>query len=298
VLIDYTMNAQTNINAPTVNAFTPLGVIDKPFIGGALYIMSMVGVYKIQSKIKPFRLYIGSSVNVKIRWQDHRYKLGKQKHSSIILQNHVNKYGIKDLEFKLITSCEKSELIEQEQYFIDLYNPYFNVVKKIGSHNIDTSKSIGQKIAESNRNRPKVIGRKLSEETRAKIGAANRGHKASPETKRLMSEQRIGNRYGTFSKGIKRPPFTEERKAKLSASKKGKKPPPFSEEHKRRISIAQLGKTRITKKSVSVLNTKTGEIYPSITRAAIACGINKMWLINRIDGRAKNYSEFIRYNSK
>ena len=61
--------------------------------------MVQSGIYKIESKIKPERIYIGSAKNIQFRWNLHKRELLNKKHHSHKLQWHVNKYGIDDLRF-------------------------------------------------------------------------------------------------------------------------------------------------------------------------------------------------------
>lgn len=134
------------------------------------------GIYKIESKING-RIYIGSSSNIIRRWKLHKNELKRGVHHSIILQNHVNKYGIDDLIFTIVKECDDVDLIKNEQKYIDKYNPYFNV----------------RKIADSN------MGIKRSKETKEKISLANKGKKLSKITKQKMAERMNGNKY---TKGI------------------------------------------------------------------------------------------------
>ena len=60
------------------------------------------GIYKIVSKIRPDRMYIGSSINIPKRWREHISNLKKNKHHSKQLQNHFNKYGEADLQFSIL----------------------------------------------------------------------------------------------------------------------------------------------------------------------------------------------------
>ena len=165
------------------------------------------GIYKIQSIIKPNKLYIGSAINIGARWRKHLCELKKGKHGSIILQNHCNKYGIKDFEFYILEECSKETLLIREQFYMDMYNPYFNI----------------RKIAKSN------FGMKFSEEHKRKIGEAGKGRKHTEEAKKKMSITRIKN--GSFK-------ISEEAKKKMSVAKKGR---PLSEEHKYNISLATKG---------------------------------------------------------
>ena len=34
-------------------------------------VMKISGIYKIESKLKPERIYIGSTININIRWNKH-----------------------------------------------------------------------------------------------------------------------------------------------------------------------------------------------------------------------------------
>jgi len=91
------------------------------------------GIYKIESKIKPERIYIGSSFDVRRRWSSHLSYLRINKHGNDKLQRHYNKYGKEDLVFSLLLGCETGSLLIHEQYFLDALDPYFNVTRTAGS---------------------------------------------------------------------------------------------------------------------------------------------------------------------
>lgn len=93
----------------------------------------MIGIYKISSLIKPNRIYIGSALNIKRRWNKHKSDLKNNKHHSIKLQRHYNKYGIDDLIFEIIEECVIDCLIDWEQHYIDKTHTYFNTCKIAGS---------------------------------------------------------------------------------------------------------------------------------------------------------------------
>jgi group I intron endonuclease len=95
--------------------------------------MANSGIYKIESKSHPDRIYIGSAVNIGNRWYEHLKKLKRNTHHSKKLQNHFNKYGESDLQFSILLGCDKEDLIKIEQYFLDSYNPWFNICKKAGN---------------------------------------------------------------------------------------------------------------------------------------------------------------------
>ena len=88
------------------------------------------GVYKIICEGNS-KTYIGSSVNIKERWQQHLALLRSNKHSSIYLQNSYNKYGEDSLKFEVLARLiEFSEevLRDLEWYYIEKYQPAFNTI--------------------------------------------------------------------------------------------------------------------------------------------------------------------------
>ena len=129
------------------------------------------GIYKIQSKSKPNRYYIGSSIDVKNRWRQHLNGLRNNKHGNPRLQNHYNKYGEDDLFFSIIVGCEAETLLMNEQYFIDSHLPYFNIQTSTTSTN---------------------LGRKFSDEVKKRVSDAHKGIKQSEENKAKKSQSLKG----------------------------------------------------------------------------------------------------------
>jgi group I intron endonuclease len=132
--------------------------------------MRVSGIYKIQSKIKPERIYIGSSININSRWSKHKGDLSRGSHDNQRLQNHVNKYGIDDLEFSIITGCSGDVIIAYEQFYIDALNPWFNL-----AHIAGTTKGM---IHECRRGKPTWRkGKPLTKEHKDKISESMSGEK-------------------------------------------------------------------------------------------------------------------------
>jgi hypothetical protein len=69
-----------------------------------------------------------------------------------------------------------------------------------------------------------------------KFSDKNRGKKRSKETRRKMSEARLGKTYKKISEALTRKPLSEEHKKKISETKKGKHP---SKESRMKMSVAQ-----------------------------------------------------------
>ena len=98
--------------------------------------MKIIGIYKIQSKIKSYSFYVGSSVNITRRWREHLAYLKKNIHYNPKIQNHYNKYGVEDFEFSVLEECSINKLLDREQVYIDLLEPYFNItLEVVGSPN-------------------------------------------------------------------------------------------------------------------------------------------------------------------
>ena len=165
------------------------------------------GIYKITNTVTG-KFYIGSAVNIKRRWAEHRSQLGANKHGNRHLQNSWNKHGEDSFTFEVLECCEKERLIEREQFYIDNEKPAYNISPTAGN----------------------TLGVKRTDETKRKISEAKKGKVRSDETKRKMSEAKKGEKNAFYGKH-----HTDESKRKISEAKKGKV---RSDETKRKISEA------------------------------------------------------------
>lgn len=89
---------------------------------------TIIGIYIITNKIDD-RVYIGSSVNYSKRIKEHKNHLLKNKHHNIHLQRFVDKYGILNLDFKIIEECDKEVLLLREEFWFNKFNNKFNIAK-------------------------------------------------------------------------------------------------------------------------------------------------------------------------
>lgn len=165
--------------------------------------MKKIGVYKIVNAITA-DVYVGSSKNIINRWKHHIWQLNNNKHPNTHLQSAWNKYGKDNFIFSILTECEdrKDIIVYHEQYYIDLYKPFYNKCPIAGS----------------------CKGRVMSEEHKRKISEANKGKKRTDEMKREMSEIKSN--------------MSDITKQKISKALKGKKQ---SDEAKRKNSEAHAG---------------------------------------------------------
>jgi group I intron endonuclease len=190
--------------------------------------MKISGIYKIQSKIKPERIYIGSSENISKRWVTHKCILKRNIHHSIKLQRHFNKYGEQDLVFSIILECFKEDLIKNEQGFLDLLNPWFNIDKKATNcSGCKRSEKIIQKIRDARKRQTSTNKGKhwiLSEESRNNISKGcigiNKGRKHTEKSKENMGKGQIGKT--PWNKGLTKELDDRVKKYVLSKPKKYK----------------------------------------------------------------------------
>lgn len=225
------------------------------------------GIYKIQNILND-KVYIGSSIHIMNRWSRHRSDLEKNRSTSNKLQLSYNKNGKDNFKFSIIEECSIDELLEREQFYIDLFDSYnkgYNSVKfaghtlgysptqetrdKIRKTMLERNPFKGRKHSEETKELLRIIntGKKLSEEHKKKISENssrhNLGKKLSDETKKKLSDAHKGKKRSLESiekganknRGSKR---TEETKNKMSQSLKGRI---FSNEHKKRISESRKG---------------------------------------------------------
>jgi len=226
------------------------------------------GVYMIQSKIKPERVYIGSSSNIYKRWRGHKSELSRGRHRSSKLQNHYNKYGKDDLCFIIIEQFQfisKEHLLSREQYYLDSLNPYFCICKSATNTRLGckSSEEHKRKIGESNKGRKmteeqiramsaKLKGRKLPKEVGEKISKALKGKPKSEEHKQHMrgrvNSKETRTKQSIAKKGTKAPWMIEYNKGNTYGRKnKGRKLGPQSEEIKQKKRIKMLGRRRAKK---------------------------------------------------
>lgn len=129
------------------------------------------------------RVYIGSSVKLGARFLDYMQPkyLGSRPNSPLI--KAIIKYGYINFCFAVLETCKPWEVLEREQYWLDLIRPEYNLSPTAGS----------------------TLGISLSEEAKAKIGAARKGQTLSLETRLLMSETRRGPNNPMFGKRMPLP---------------------------------------------------------------------------------------------
>lgn len=182
------------------------------------------GIYKITNSLDA-KFYIGSAVNIDKRFYMHHNQLNHNKHRNAHLQRAWNKHGPDVFEFLVLQRVPRDELISVEQRFLDEtkavecgYNICSTATNRSGcKHSAETIErmrlaQLGKRHSEVSKaamsaSKKGVAKQPRTQEHRANIGLAHKGktiseetkakrkktlavngYKASPETRRRMSE--------------------------------------------------------------------------------------------------------------
>jgi group I intron endonuclease len=189
----------------------------------------LIGIYCIW--LFDGRCYIGQSVDIEKRWRVHRRQLPKHQNHSTYFYHVWDKYGPDAFTFDVIEHIDitemsddaaKTYLTEREQYWMDITFSCLNGCPVAGGS---------------------VLGRKDTEETKElkrqamigrdhwwgdKISATKMGHEVSEETRKILSDQRMG---------VPTRPCSPETRAKISAAHIGLK---HSEESRAKMRASRL----------------------------------------------------------
>lgn len=191
--------------------------------------ITKIGIYGLRNKLKPYKWYIGQSVDIIKRWEKDYRRLkceGQPK-----LYYALQKYGYDGFDKILLEECtpDKKTLDERETQWMIHYNSIeggYNLRgggRGHGWHSEETKAKIREARRRQITHRPSEeaiermrearAGIPLSGEHRLKLSASHMGNKQSDETKAKISKALLG---------IKRGHCTVERKLKKSLSMLGK----------------------------------------------------------------------------
>jgi group I intron endonuclease len=211
------------------------------------------GVYKITNlvpneKTGICKVYIGSSINIKSRKNQHLSELRKGSHSNTHLQRAFKRDKEENFKWELIKSTRKIEdkkLLKEE--LLKYENLELNKYKKEDG-TIDHNKCYNILV-----NAGSNLGSKLTEETKNKMSLMHKGKAMPEETKEKIS------------KANKNKIFSIEHKNKLSKINLGKK---LSEETKKKISVKMKNISKAEILGKKVINLDTKKVFETILQAA------------------------------
>jgi len=158
----------------------------------------MKGIYKITSPSN--KVYIGQSIDIERRFRHYKRMVCKEQ---IKIFNSMLKYGVDAHIFEILELCDTEDLNNRERHYQDLYDSVANGLNLLyvksehfnGGHSEESKKKISDSLK----------GKTFTDEHKYKIGLSNSrrvlssetiekhrvnglGKKASPETKKKMSE--------------------------------------------------------------------------------------------------------------
>ncbi|NDJ20973.1 GIY-YIG nuclease family protein [Nostoc sp. B(2019)] len=139
-------------------------------------LLNCSGVYVIKNTVNG-KIYVGSAVRFRNRWQQHKEDLNSERHDNTYLLRAWKKYGAPAFVVDVLEVVEdKQHLIAREQYWLDKLKAYerntgYNICRIAGS----------------------TLGFKLSPEARARKSAMQKGRTCKPMSeaqKQLLSQKR------------------------------------------------------------------------------------------------------------
>jgi group I intron endonuclease len=135
------------------------------------------GIYAIKCEANK-KVYIGSSLNIKKRWDRHKDDLRSNLHHNKHLQRSWNKYGEKTFTFQLLEEVAPVDIYAREQFFIDKFKSFLRS-KGFNLH-AQAEGAFGYKLSATQRNKLRMshLGHRHTEEHKKKIGEALRGEKS------------------------------------------------------------------------------------------------------------------------
>lgn len=90
-----------------------------------------IGIYRWINKING-NTYIGSSVNISVRMYTY-YSLRSLAKSNRLIDRALLKYGFSNFALEILEYTDKNNVLEKEQYYMDLFKPQYNIVETAGS---------------------------------------------------------------------------------------------------------------------------------------------------------------------
>lgn len=179
-----------------------------------------IGIYQILCKANN-KIYIGSSINVAVRWTAHIVALRGRRHNNKHLQHAWNRYGEDSFEFSILEEVKRENLLCRENEIIfetrafdrDIgFNINLTPFSRLGMPHSEATK---RKISAANIGRIRNVGSRRTQATRLKMSVAQKGRIVSAKTAAKISATLTGRKPSV------------ETCAKISASNKGRPKPPW-----------------------------------------------------------------------
>ena len=138
----------------------------------------LTGVYLITNKVNG-KKYVGASVKINQRLSNHMNRDAKRYYYHPFYED-VRTYGKDGFDFQVLEVCDKSVLLEREQYWYDELKPEYNLVRPSECHFI--SDMTRDKIKQINQEPDRIAKRKelYSSESYVEKFRENQRHRMKP----------------------------------------------------------------------------------------------------------------------
>lgn len=206
------------------------------------------GIYMWEN-IKTGKVYIGSSSNIRLRYNVHVSRLKQGNHWNSYLQNSWNIHSLNSFKFTIIENCIEANLLIREQYWMNFYKSF--------------NRNFGYNV---NSIAGRTTGYRHTKESKEKIRLANKQREYKP------ASEKERKRLGSLQLGVKQSDAT---KLKKSLSMMGKLIGyKHSKQTKRNMSIAHLGHKRHTqasKQKISLANIGRNHTKETRKKMSLSC---------------------------
>lgn len=152
------------------------------------------GIYIIKNRIND-RFYIGSSIDIKHRWQEHISSANS--FSKYPIHNAIRKYSKNNFSFKILEICNKNDLLKKEQKWLDKKSNNilcYNIAKNA------KAPMLGRKHTDKTKQKISLKKKYISEETRKLLGKSWRGKKQPRSMVEKRNKSNTGKKRSIESK--------------------------------------------------------------------------------------------------
>lgn len=108
------------------------------------------GIYMFTNKLTK-DIYVGQSKNLYNRFRNYLNPAYLKRLSNSRINRAVLKYGYSNFSLTILEYCSKANLTAREQYYMDILNPVYNILKTAGAY-VDVfihTKETKEKLSES-----------------------------------------------------------------------------------------------------------------------------------------------------
>ena len=164
------------------------------------------GVYAWYNKLNN-KIYIGSGVLLYKRLRSYFSNAYLQKTENMLISKALKKYGMVNFKLFILEHTNTDNVIEREQYWIDVLKPEYNINPK-ASGTTGFTHTLSSKL----KMKSKALDRIVSAETKKKMSLARLGYKFSNDVlKKLKGRVFTAEHKTKISKALIGRGFTEER---------------------------------------------------------------------------------------